>query len=260
MVERTAEDSAFKAILTALAVAVVCALLVSYSAVTLRPLYIANLEAERQARLESILTALPETIGEVDVADVQSRVVELDSGAYTDDFDAATFDRDKAIADPNQSIAIPPEQDLAGIKRRAHHAVVYIVHDEDGAKRALILPVYGSGYQSTLYGFLALTADTGSVLGLKFYEKNDTPGIGARIQDPEWEALWPGKIVYDDTGSLRLGVARGKVVPSSEQADYMVDGVSGATRTSLGVHELVRFWLGNYGFGPYLERVRDGKG
>lgn len=260
MVETFAKDSPFRAILTALAVAVVCALLVSYSAVTLRPLYIANLEAERQARLRSMLTTLPGAVGEIDIGNVQSRIVELNSGAYADDVDVATFDRDKAIVDPDRSFAIPLEQDLAGIKRRAHHAAVYIVHDEDGAKRALILPVYGSGYQSTLYGFLAVAADTQSVLGLKFYEQNDTPGIGARIQDPEWEALWPGKVVYDDAGMLRLGVARGQVAPSSESADYMVDGVSGATRTSLGVNRLIRFWLGDYGFGPYLERVRAGKG
>ena len=137
MVERIAIDSPFRAILTALAVAVVCALLVSYSAVTLRPLYIANLEAERQARLRSIITALPGSMAEVDVANVQSRIVDLNSGAYDDDVDAATFDRDKAIVDPNRSIAIPPDQDLAGIKRRAHHATVHIVHDENGAKKAL---------------------------------------------------------------------------------------------------------------------------
>ena len=166
MVERTVEDSPIRALLTALAVAVVCALVVSYSAVTLRPLYIANVESERQARLESILTALPETMGEVDVENVRTRVVELDTGTYADDIDAATFDRDKAVMDVNQSMSIPPERDSAGIQRRAHHAVVYIVHGEGGEQHALILPVYGSGYQSTLYGFLALTADTRTVLGL----------------------------------------------------------------------------------------------
>lgn len=260
MVERSAEDNPLKAMLTAVAVAVVCALLVSYSAVTLRPFYIANLEAERQARLESILTALPEDMGEVTVKRVEPRVVELNSGVYADSVDAATYDVQRAAADPNQSIAIPPDRDLAGIKRRADHAVVFILRDVDRTIRALILPVYGSGYQSTLYGFLALSADTNSVLGLKFYEQNDTPGIGARIQDPKWEALWPGKAVYDAAGELRLGVARGKVSPSADDAAYMVDGVSGATRTSLGVNGLVRFWLGDFGFGPYLERVRGGEG
>ena len=57
-----------------------------------------------------------------------------------------------------------------------------------------------------------------------------------------------------------LGVARGEVSPGSADADHMVDGISGATRTSQGVHGLLRFWLGDLGFGPYLERIRQGKG
>lgn len=260
MVEGIVEDSPLKVLLTAATVAVVCALLVSYTAVTLRPYYTENLEAERQARLDSILTALPGDMGKVNVNDVKARVVELDTGIYIDDVDTATYDVQRAVADPKQSVAIPPERDLAGIKRRANHAVVFVLSDEDGVLQALILPVYGSGYQSTLYGFVALSADTKTVLGLKFYDQKDTPGIGARIQDPEWEALWPGKAVYDDAGALRLGVARGKVSPGSVDAAYKVDGVSGATRTSLGVNGLVRFWLGDLGFGPYLERVRSGKG
>lgn len=260
MAERTVEDTPLRAVLTAAAVAVVCALAVSYAAVMLRPYYIANLEAERHARLVSILAALPPDMGEVSAKEVEPRVVELNSGAYIDHIDAATFDARRAVADPTQSIAIPPDRDQAGIKRRAHHAVVFILREVDGSVRAVILPVYGSGYQSTLYGFLALSADTRSVLGLKFYEQNDTPGIGARIQEPEWEALWPGKAVYDDAGVIQLGVGRGKIAPSAEDAAYLVDGISGATRTSLGVHGLVRFWLGDYGFGPYLERVREGRG
>ena len=243
-----------------MSVALICALLVSYSAVTLRPYYLANVAAEKQARLESILDALPQSMGEIEVNEVESRVVSLDSGEYSDRVDAATYDVRRAVADPNQSISIPSEHDLAGIKRRAHYAVVYILRDAEQAPQVFILPVYGSGYQSTLYGFLALSADTSTVLGLKFYEQNDTPGIGARIQEKDWEALWPGKAVYDESGELRLGVARGKVAPSAEDAAYLVDGLSGATRTSLGVHDLVRFWLGDYGFGPYLARVRQGRG
>ncbi len=259
MVEKIAADSSLKVMLTAVAVAVICALLVSYSAVTLRPYYLANLKAERQARLESILNALPRTMDEIGVDVVESHTVDLDTGEYSERVDPATYNVRQAVTDPNQSIAIPPERDAAGIKRRAHYAVVYILRDADKAVRAFILPVYGSGYQSTLYGFLALSADTKTVLGLKFYEQKDTPGIGARIQDPEWEALWPGKSVYDASGMLRLGVARGKVASGSEEADFLVDGVSGATRTSLGVHDLLRFWLGDLGFGPYLKRMRGGK-
>ena len=260
MAEETIGENPIRALLMLLGVAVVCALLVSVSAVKLRPHHVANLEAHRLAQLDSIFGALSGTAHEVAAAGIESRVVELASGRYADKLDAATYDARKAATDPDASIAIPSDRDIAGIKRRARHATVFLVRDANGGVDLIILPVRGSGYQSPLYGFLALAGDTSTVVALKFYEQGDTPGMGARIQDPSWEALWPGKQVYDDTGALRIGVARGKVTPGSIDADHMVDGISGATRTSQGVHGLLRFWLGDFGFGPYLERVRRGEG
>jgi len=260
MAENIIHENPIRTLLMLLGVAVVCALLVSVSAVKLRPHYVANLEAHRLAQLESILGALSGTAREVAAEDIESRVVELASGRYSDKIDAATFDARKVATDPDASVPIPSHRDIAGIKRRARHATVFLVRDANGGVDLIILPVRGSGYQSPLYGFLALAGDTSTVVALKFYEQGDTPGMGARIQDPSWEALWPGKQVYDDTGALRIGVARGKVTPGSIDADHMVDGISGATRTSQGVHGLLRFWLGDFGFGPYLERVRRGEG
>jgi Na+-transporting NADH:ubiquinone oxidoreductase subunit C len=260
MAENALEEKPGQALLVVLGVAMVCALLVSLTAVELRPRYVANLEAHRLAQLESILAALAETGFEIATGDVESRVVELSSGRYSDKLDPATFDARHAATDPGTSIAIPGDRDTAGIKRRALHATVFVVRDAERNVELVILPVHGSGYQSTLRGFLALDGDASAVVALRFYEQGDTPGMGARIQDPSWEALWPGKRIYDDAGALRLGVARGRVSPGSADAEHMVDGISGATRTSRGVHGLLRFWLGDLGFGPYLERVRQGRG
>lgn len=260
MVERTVSDNPVRALGMVVGVAIVCALLVSLTAVELRPRQVANLEAYRLAQLESILSALSDTGYAVNPRDIESRVVELASGRYSEKLNPATFDARKAADDPASSVAIPPALDVGGIKRRALHATVFLVRDADGRVDLVILPVRGSGYQSPLYGYLALRGDTSTVVALKFYEQGDTPGIGARIQDPSWEALWPGKQVYDDAGAVRIGVARGSVSPGSDDARHMVDGISGATRTSQGVHGLLRFWLGDFGFGPYLERVRRGEG
>jgi Na+-transporting NADH:ubiquinone oxidoreductase subunit C len=260
MAEHAIDENRIRTLLMLLGVAVVCALLVSVSAVKLRPYHVANLEAHRSAQLGSIFGALSGTAHEIKAAGIESRVVELASGRYADKIDAATFDARKAATDPDASIAIPSGRDIAGIKRRAKHATVFLDRDANGDIELIILPVRGSGYQSPLYGFLALAGDTSTVMALTFYEQGDTPGMGGRIQDPSWEALWPGKRVYDDTGTLRIGVARGKVTPGSSDADHMVDGISGATRTSQGVHGLLQFWVGDLGFGPYLERVRRGEG
>lgn len=231
-----------KVLQTALGVALVCALLVSFAAVSLRPYYIANLEAERMARLTSILDALHGKTGDKQPDDIEARVVNLESGAYAITIDPATYDARRAANDPSTSFAIPAEFDVAGIKRRARHAVVYILRKDDSEIDVVILPVRGVGYQSALYAYLALAADANEILALKFYEQGETPGLGSQIQNPAWEEQWPGKMAFDAAGNVSV----------------RFDAISGATRTSTGVDRLIKFWLGDYGFGPYLKRVREG--
>ncbi len=227
----------------AFGVALVCALLVSIAAVSLRPYYLANQEAERMARLNSILDALRDESGDKHPAHIEARVVDLESGNYSESIDPDSYDARRAVNDPNASIAIPAEYDLTGIKRRARYAVVYLLRKGDGKINGLILPVRGVGYQSALYAYLALTADTSEILALKFYEQGETPGLGSQIQNPTWEAQWPGKQVFNSDGKVSV----------------QFDAISGATRTSDGVDRMLNFWMGDYGFGPYLRRLREGK-
>ena len=41
--------------------------------------------------------------------------------------------------------------------------------------------------------------------------------------------------------------------------DYFIDALSGATLTSRGVDNLVRFWMGDRGFGPFLKNLKAGE-
>ena len=43
---------------------------------------------------------------------------------------------------------------------------------------------------------------------------------------------------------------------NSENAQYEVDALSGATFTTRGVENLVNFWTGELGFGNLIERLR----
>jgi Na+-transporting NADH:ubiquinone oxidoreductase subunit C len=45
-----------------------------------------------------------------------------------------------------------------------------------------------------------------------------------------------------------------------ESDPHRVDGLSGATITGRGVGAALRFWLGEEGFGPYLDRLRKEAG
>ena len=122
--------------------------------------------------------------------------------------------------------------------------------------RQLVLPVHGYGLWSTLYGFIALENDLNTIKGLRFYEQGETPGLGGEVDNPKWRQQWKGKRIFDDNGELKIQVIHGHVTHNDPEADYKVDGISGATLTSKGVSNLLRFWLGDRGFGPYLKKLR----
>ncbi|MGD9857155.1 MAG: NADH:ubiquinone reductase (Na(+)-transporting) subunit C, partial [Planctomycetaceae bacterium] len=174
------------------------------------------------------------------------------------EINAGTYDPRKAAKDPQQSVPIPAEADPAGIKRRERVAAAYIVKAEDGSVTQIVLPIYGKGLWSTLYGFLALRADAGAgfpVQGITFYEHGETPGLGGEVDNPRWKSQWPGKLLLNDAGIPILQVTK----PDRAAADNEIDGISGASITSHGVEHLVNYWLGEDGFGPFLERLRRGE-
>jgi Na+-transporting NADH:ubiquinone oxidoreductase subunit C len=239
----------------ALTVCLVCALAVSSAAVMLRPMQEANRLLDRQM---NILRAAELYQPGMDVATVfeavEHRFVQLSSGDYVDM--PEDYEPRRAARDPELSMRL--EEDPARIRRLPEVAEVYLIRGPTGELTRIILPVHGYGLWSTMYGFLALEADGETVAGIQFYDHGETPGLGGEIDNPNWQARWVGKRVFDEQGELRIRVVKGPVRPEDPDAPYEVDAISGATLTSEGVGRMVRFWLGEQAFGPYLERVRRG--
>lgn len=187
---------------------------------------------------------------------VEATVIDLATGAPARDIDPERFDQRAASQSPGTSEPAP--RNTAGIARLPHHAMVYFVMDGDEIS-AVILPVEGKGLWSTLYGFIALSGDLRRVKGLTFYEHGETPGLGAEVDDPRWQALWEGRQVFDDAWRPQIAVIKGSA-GTVEEAPFEIDGIAGSTLTGRGVTNLLRFWLGASGFGPFLERYRDEMG
>jgi Na+-transporting NADH:ubiquinone oxidoreductase subunit C len=108
---------------------------------------------------------------------------------------------------------------------------------------------------TTLYGFLALDSDLKTIRGITFYEHGETPGLGGEVDNPRWKAQWKGKMAYDDNMKILIEVLKGQVDPTSPQAGHQIDGLGGSTITTRGVHNLVRFWLGENGYKPFLSNI-----
>lgn len=242
----------------ALALCVVCSVIVSTAAVVLKPAQEANKDLDRKRNILQAAGMLQEGRSvEEQFALVQERFVDLQTGQFTDAVTAG-YDQRAAAKDPASSRAVPSDEDIAKIGRQATIAQIYLVEGEGGDIDKIILPVRGYGLWSTLYGFLALEADGNTVAGLGFYEHGETPGLGGEVDNPRWKAFWPGKQVYRD-GEVELSLVKGSVDRASAQADWQVDGLSGATLTSRGVTNLINYWMGDDGFAPFLENLRKGE-
>lgn len=110
-----------------------------------------------------------------------------------------------------------------------------------------------------LYGFMAVKGDLNTVVGLGFYQHGETPGLGGEVDNPKWKALWHGKTLFDGNGQLAVQIIKGSVDPTAANAQHQVDGLAGATLTSKGVDNLLHFWLGENGFGPFLMKLQKGE-
>lgn len=243
-------------------ICVVCAVLVSSSAVSLSEMQQANAALDKRKNV--LLSAgLAQASDKLDAARVQELfrvvkpvVIDLQSGEAVPGIDPATFDQRKARNDPDASREAPPNN--SSISRVPNHAVVYQVLNDSGEMQMVVLPVEGYGLWSTLYGFLSLDADTRTVRGLTYYQHGETPGLGGEVDNPRWKARWPGRIAFDSAGQTVIEVIKGQAGPPEEDP-HRVDGLAGATITSRGVTNMLRFWLGENGFGPYLKRLRDSR-
>lgn len=250
-------DTIVKTFVVATVLCLVCSICVTSAAVALKDMQEANKLLDKQKNILSVVGLLEEG---TDVAEafkqVEARAVEIASGQFTDAVDVATYDQRAAAKDPAQNFVIPKELDIAKIGSRAKNATVYLVRNEDKSIKYIILPVHGKGLWSTLYGFLALEGDANTVVGLSFYEHAETPGLGGEVDNPKWRAIWPGKKVFDASGVAQLGLVKGAVDNSKPEAVHQVDGLSGATLTSVGVTYLVQFWTGEHGFKAFLDQIR----
>lgn len=260
-----ARDSVGYTLLVATILCVVCSVLVASAAVGLRDKQESNkrLEEKKNVLLAADLYKEEEnTPGEIDdifTDNIEMVLVNLKTGepAGSEAVDSANYNQREAARDPKMSVPVEPPSALGGIKQRAKYAFAYQVKDEQGNLDQVVLPVHGKGLWSTLYGFISIDVDGKTVRGITFYEHGETPGLGGEVDNPQWKASWHGKILYDkaDPEHVKLRVIKGSVASDDADAAYKVDGLSGATLTSNGVTQLVQYWLGPEGFGPYLQHL-----
>lgn len=246
-------DSLFNTLLVATVLCVVCSLAVSGAAVALKDRQEQNVILDQQ---KNILDATGLAIGEYGVQAakldmnqinelngwISEKFVDLESGDYVG-------------GETDDTVSIDNRKYNIGEPSRPKTMRVFFVEEPGSGKISqVVLPVFGKGLWGTLYGYLAVRSDLNTIQGLTFYSHKETPGLGGEVDNPSWKAQWEGVKLYDESGAPAAMVFKGPA-PSGDQ--HSVDGLSGATITSRGVTNLIRYWASQDGYGPYLGKLAD---
>ncbi|MBU2513064.1 Na(+)-translocating NADH-quinone reductase subunit C [bacterium] len=251
-----ANESIGKTILVAALLCIVCSILVSTAAVKLKPLQEINKALFKKNNILKAAGLLEEGKDVEELfKNIEVKYVDIDTGDFNETINSKAYNVKAALARPGLSVAISPEADIANIKRRVKTAEVYLVK-VDGKLKTIILPVYGKGLWSTMYAFLALESDGNTIKGFSFYDHGETPGLGGEIDNPSWQKQFQDKLVYDEDWNVMINVLKGKVNRDKPEAIHQADGLSGATLTTTGVKNMMRYWLGKDGFKKFLQNVR----
>jgi Na+-transporting NADH:ubiquinone oxidoreductase subunit C len=129
---------------------------------------------------------------------------------------------------------------------------VYVVGKKDNPSEveSYVLPTYGNGLWDNVWAYVAIAGDVETVRGIVFDHKGETPGLGARITDPEVQSRFVGKkLAYEASSINAPDFQKGEGVDYSSSTNK-VDGLSGATITAVGVNDMLDSYLTLYK--PYL--------
>jgi Na+-transporting NADH:ubiquinone oxidoreductase subunit C len=253
------KEPAAKPFYSVLVLAFVCSVLVAGAAVGLRPMQEANRQLDQK---KNILRAanLYDKNKPVDTlfSVIETRIVELTTGEFIPESQVSpeSYNQLKAALSSDFGRSLDKKDDIAGLGRLEKYALVYLVRDDDKTVQ-VILPVRGKGLWSTMYGYVSLDADLTTIRGISFYEHGETPGLGGEIDNKKWQAGWQGKKMYSPSDTIALQVVKGKAPTTGDNAQYRIDGLSGATMTANGVNDLMHFWFGEHGFKPFLDHIKS---
>lgn len=248
-----AKETIAKTVTVVVLLSLVCSVLVSGTAVVLKPLQEYNQALDRQTNILKVAGFATDSVSKTYKEHIEAKLLDLETGEFVDG-EANEYDFKKAAKEPKTSIKLTPSQDLAIIRRIPKIMPVYLAYNADRELQNIVFPVYGMGLWSTMYAYLAISPDGQQYNGITYYEQGETPGLGAEVENPSWTAQFIGKRVYDDQGKPALRIVKGG---APKGTDWGVDGLSGATITSDGVQKTLDFWLGSLGYKQYLDRVRQ---
>ena len=106
-------------------------------------------------------------------------------------------------------------------------------------RQTSVIPMQGNGLWGPIWGYLAIASDGKTVVGATFGHKSETPGLGGEITTEKFQGQFAGKQI----------MVNGNMVPIE------FDAITGATKTSNGVKEMIDSTLEKYS--AYLNKFAE---
>lgn len=195
---------------------VVVATLLAVAALALKPYQDANILNEKKEAILASLSASGENYDEyinAYVVDAQGQPIE----AMTDKALDLLFDLPTAFAE--------------------HTLPIF-----EAADGRIVVPVSGTGLWGPMWGYVALEKDMDTIAGVVLDHAGETPGLGAEVATPKHQAMYKGKKLFKDGEFVSVTLRKG----GAKDPEHEVDAISGGTKTSDGVTDMLKKSLGAY--------------
>lgn len=226
---------------------VLAAVLLAVAATSLKP---AQQENEKIDKMEQILRSIGQTPEKSEVKNVYNKFIKeeilLDGeGTVLKTFKGDELTNSEAF---NNNTELEMKLLKKGEKSAKDVRLNAFVADVNG-KLVYILPLNGAGLWNKIWGYISVDAtDHSTVFGADFGNAGETPGLGAEISTTRFADQFKGKELYKE--GVFKGIAVVKPGHTAEGQDA-VDGISGGTLTSNGVHDMLKASLAP--FSKFLE-------
>ena len=102
---------------------------------------------------------------------------------------------------------------------------------KDGKLQGTAFEYSGMGFQGAIEGILALEPDDKTIKAMKILDQAETPGLGGRIGETEFQRQFKGKIIYPE---ILIKLKKGNEVLANQ-----VDAITGATETSKSLQSIL---------------------
>jgi len=219
--------------LYSIALVVLVAAVLSVASITLKPFQQKNIEVEKkQSILRSVQKAADVKNAKSKAQYIEDEYAKYITSSFVVNSLGAKIDGDAFEVNLEEEMAKPVAE---------RRLPVFVCTDNE--TESYILPVRGNGLWGPIWGYIALQSDYSTVLGVVFDHEGETPGLGAEIAMPKFQAQFVGKQIFDGEIFTSIRVVKGG---GTQGKAHEVDAISGGTLTSNGLEAMLRTTLSSY--------------